>query len=313
MSNFPPFPTWPPLPATNQIGTDASALLYERAISTHWAGLYSVYRRLNRGYAGPLMKVRRASDNLTAYIFTSADGADTADVAALISFCAGTNGFVAQVYNQSPAVAGIGNAGLRWDMLQSTAANQPKIFDSVTGPILNAGGKLAMSFDGISQCLTRPDALGFQTGQAFYLGIAASNVATNQGYLAWVGSSGGAARQYLSMRRGADATHIILSDQQDATFALAGNWANSQYYQIEKIANGNISQVHAFEGSTDLGVNGAAAAQITFLDQSVSWGCQPALASFQAMKSNVLIIGGTTNQPDASDQTAINAALALHI
>ncbi|NCW67515.1 MAG: hypothetical protein EBV86_02940 [Marivivens sp.] len=61
------------------------------------------------------------------------------DTVSLASFCSGTNGFVKTWYDQS------GNAN---DATQTTAANQPKIYDSSTG-VLTENGKPACDFDGV--------------------------------------------------------------------------------------------------------------------------------------------------------------------
>jgi hypothetical protein len=62
-------------------------------------GAYSSVRRLRAGYTGPLLRVARASDSTEQDIGYDADG--DLDVSALTTFCAGTNGFVADLYDQS--------------------------------------------------------------------------------------------------------------------------------------------------------------------------------------------------------------------
>lgn len=95
--------------------------------------LYSL-RRLRSTYTGPLVNVRRASDNATldiGFIQTAfgATGIDGLDIAALQTFCAGTDGFVTKWYDQSSA----GNHAS-----QLTAANQPKI--ATAGVAISSGG-----------------------------------------------------------------------------------------------------------------------------------------------------------------------------
>lgn len=84
-------------------------------------------RLLSSFYLGNAIQVRRASDNTTQDIgFISGQ----LDVTSLNTFCSGTNGFVSVWYNQSDAS---NNA------IQTTSANQPKIYDSVTGVELENG------------------------------------------------------------------------------------------------------------------------------------------------------------------------------
>ena len=81
------------------------------------------------------IRVRRASDNAESDIGFVDNELDTTSLA---SFCSGTNGFVTTWYDQS----GNGN-----DAEQTTAANQPKIYDSVSG-VIEENGKPAVEFDG---------------------------------------------------------------------------------------------------------------------------------------------------------------------
>ena len=93
---------------------------------------------LNSDYEGNCVTVRRASDNATQNI--GFDGQDL-DIAALESFCSGTNGFVTTWYDQS------GNAN---NAVQTTASSQPQIVSS--GSVILENGKAAMSYDGVDDC-----------------------------------------------------------------------------------------------------------------------------------------------------------------
>ena len=98
------------------------------------AAAYSL-RRLSSTYEGSAIEVRRDSDNATQDIgFVN----NELDVTTLDTFCSGTNGFVTTWYDQS----GNGN-----DATQTTASNQPKIYDSVSG-VIEENGKAAIQFDG---------------------------------------------------------------------------------------------------------------------------------------------------------------------
>jgi hypothetical protein len=87
---------------------------------------YSV-RALNSFYTGPLVRVRRESDNAERDIRALYNG--ELDTSALASFSAGTDGYVVTWYDQS----GNGN-----DLTQTTTSLQPKIHNASTGVLIDA-------------------------------------------------------------------------------------------------------------------------------------------------------------------------------
>ena len=97
------------------------------------AAAYSL-RLLSTDYAGNAVTVRRSSDNQTINI-GFVDG--ELNTGALNTFCSGADGFVTIWYDQS----GNGN-----DVTQTTASNQPKIFDATNG-IIEVNGKPAINFE----------------------------------------------------------------------------------------------------------------------------------------------------------------------
>lgn len=94
----------------------------------------SLSRTLLTSYTGPWYKVRRASDN------TELDISSNAQVEA---FCAGTDGFVVQLYDQ---------AVLGGDFAQMTAAQQPQVVASGTR-LQDANGHTVMQFDSADDVL----------------------------------------------------------------------------------------------------------------------------------------------------------------
>lgn len=81
---------------------------------------YSPARRLRDAYAGPLVKVRRSSDNAEQdFGFVAATG--VLDTASLSAFCGAGDGLVVTLYDQS------GNAR---DAVQATATRQPVLFSA---------------------------------------------------------------------------------------------------------------------------------------------------------------------------------------
>jgi len=96
---------------------------------------------LDSTYTGDCIRVRRASDNTEQDI--GFDGQDL-DTNALTTFCTGTDCFVKTWYDQS---------GNTLNATQTTTANQPKIYDSSTGVIVD-NLLPAMSFDGSNDYFT---------------------------------------------------------------------------------------------------------------------------------------------------------------
>jgi hypothetical protein len=97
------------------------------------AAAYSL-RQLSSTYSGDAIRVRRLSDNTETNIGFVDNELDTTT---LSTFCSGTNGFVTTWYDQS----GNGN-----DATQTTASNQPKIYDSSSG-VIEENGKAAVLFN----------------------------------------------------------------------------------------------------------------------------------------------------------------------
>ena len=97
------------------------------------AAAYSL-RKLRTAYTGNAVTVRRASDNFTQGIGFNIFG--ELDTVSLAAFCGASDGFVDTWHDQS----GNGN-----DATQGATANQPKIYDSVTG-VVTENGKPAIYF-----------------------------------------------------------------------------------------------------------------------------------------------------------------------
>jgi hypothetical protein len=112
------------------------------------AAAYSV-RALSSSYRGPLIKVRRASDNTERDIFALQNG--NLDTFTLATFCSGTDGFVTTWYDQSSSGR---------NATQSTAGAQPQIVSS--GSVLTLNSKSAIKFDGINDNLNKTS-FGFPT------------------------------------------------------------------------------------------------------------------------------------------------------
>ena len=101
------------------------------------AAAYSL-RQLSNAYTGPVVTVRRSSDNAEADFKAS-----EIDDGTLAAFCGAGDGLVKTWHDQS---------GNNRDASQATAASQPKIVSS--GSLVTEGGKAALDFDGTDDFLS---------------------------------------------------------------------------------------------------------------------------------------------------------------
>jgi len=136
------------------------------------AAAYSL-RSLSRSYAGPVVTVRRSSDDAEDS-FTASEVAD----GTLAAFCGAGDGFVKQWWDQS---ANARHAS------QSTAGSQPKIVDS--GAVVTKEGKPALDFDGTDDYLlispTLPGSFWDESFSVFVLATLRSATANNYLLSAW--------------------------------------------------------------------------------------------------------------------------------
>ena len=120
-----------------RVGTALKAVAPPLDIAGSAAAAYSL-RKLSYAYTGPVVEVRRSSDNATADF--TADEVEDGTLAAWVG--AGNDGFVATWYDQS---------GNDRDATQATAGSQPQIVDN--GSVVTEGGKPAIEFDGVDDHL----------------------------------------------------------------------------------------------------------------------------------------------------------------
>lgn len=137
------------------------------------AAAYSL-RQLSSSYSGNAVKVRRSSDNTETDIGFVGGELDTAS---LSSFAGAGDAFVVSWFDQS------GNSK---NATQATTANQPKIYDSVTG-VITENGKPTVQFDGTDDVLT----CTIPTNQvATMTAFSVHHITANKGYIyGWFNSS----------------------------------------------------------------------------------------------------------------------------
>jgi hypothetical protein len=105
---------------------------------TSLLGAFSVARRLNRLYTGPLFTVRRSTDNAPMDI--TWDSSEWADEVALLTFLNGASGYVTAIYDQSLTFTP--NKALR----QTTDSKQMRIVNNGVPDRFN--GRLSLYADG---------------------------------------------------------------------------------------------------------------------------------------------------------------------
>jgi hypothetical protein len=112
------------------------------ALLDSFSGASAAYslRNLSSAYTGPLIRVRRSSDNLERDIYGTFRG--DLDLAALTSFVGANSGFVTTWYDQS---------GTGRHATQATAGSQPRIVNA--GAVDTEGGKPTLFFDGTNDQL----------------------------------------------------------------------------------------------------------------------------------------------------------------
>jgi Alpha-L-arabinofuranosidase B, catalytic len=116
------------------------------ALLDSYSGASAAYslRNLSSAYTGPLIRVRRSSDNAERDIYGTFRG--DLDLAALTSFVGANSGFVTTWYDQS---------GSGRHATQATAASQPRIVNA--GAVDTLGGKPSLIFDGTNDFMSFAD------------------------------------------------------------------------------------------------------------------------------------------------------------
>lgn len=182
--------------------------------------------RLNAGYQGPSVRVRRSSD------FTVLDCRTAADI---IAFCTGTNGFAAIAYDQSSNSRDLG---------QTTLGSQAKIYDSVTG-LLKFGSTFVMSFDGVDDFLYRNDNCGVPNGSPEITTVTLFGAWTNTGNAPWsIGpptGGGGPFEDCWYAGRNASTTMFAASRGPSRTFNTTDPTTTPGYLVQQKGLNANAT------------------------------------------------------------------------
>ena len=132
--------------STNEAGSDTANSASTTQVAAAFTGILDTYsgataayslRLLRSGYSGSAIRVRRADDNAEQDIGFRNNELDTS---ALATFCSNSDGYITTWYEQSGA-SGAAN------LTQSTASNQPKIYDGATESVVLENSKPTIEFD----------------------------------------------------------------------------------------------------------------------------------------------------------------------
>ena len=189
------------------------------------AAAYSL-RSLSNSYAGPVVTVRRSTDNAEAD-FTASEVSD----GTLAAWCGGGDGFVKQWWDQS------GNAR---HASQTTTTYQPKIVSS--GVVVLEEGKPAMQFDGIADFFAAPGLLSFpeEANKAvFFVGVAGNNANRVRALFIGAGSS----------------TRVSLFKENQTSYGWTGNTYSNSVFVTSVVDSQHLHYASDYNGSQSLTID----------------------------------------------------------
>ena len=187
-------------------------------------------RKINENYLGNSIRIRRFSDNVETNIGFINDDLDTSTIN---SFCSGTDCFVTTWYDQS----GYGN-----NATQTTALQQPKIYDSVSGIYLE-NSRPSIFFDN-NQLYINNFSLVFQPVTYFF--VAKGQSTTRAGMLI--------SKNSFFASTTSDFPFVIsLKDTFISASVSRGNDYSADAV-LTRNTNGNLQVYSVFQSITQLGV-----------------------------------------------------------
>lgn len=204
-------------------------MLSKVAASPAWA--YSVSRKVVASYSGPLMRVRRSSDNAEQDISAVSSGANAGlvDSAALLAHVGAGDGFVVTLYDQS------GNAR---HIAQPTAGRQTKIVSAGVVEVVNAKPSMA-HIPASSPYLAGSFAPLYGAGSSTIIGVARNDAAAADSYL-FCESHSTLGTQFIAGVSGSPQSgEVKASYRDDAGSSFVGNGSS---VQVSGFTNGTLRQ-----------------------------------------------------------------------
>jgi len=204
------------------------------------AAAYST-RRLRSAYAGPLLQLRRSTDNATQDIGTTVAGG--LDVIALTNFCGAASCFVTTWYDQS------GNAR---HASQATASLQPRLVNAGTLETENSLPSLYFSGAASATLKTANVALGFSSNTLVAVCRNIGTGATTGGIIA--SGSGGWGVYYYSIvgytldGSGAGSTNSANTSPTSTFVQMSGVYASASTANSSIYLNGTLAENYTGTG-----------------------------------------------------------------
>lgn len=190
-------------------------------------------RQLSSTYTGSAVEVRRASDSTTQNI--GFEGGNI-DLGTLTSFCNGTDCFVRTWYDQS----GNGNHAT-----QTTAANQPKIWNSSTG-LITKGNKPAIRFFDTELDIFNVNNFGFSGNTSRSIFTTIEQISNSNSYIISSGDNTfNLSFQYYNLTN-------ELGIRISGGNILYGNASNDRYLLTNIFSGGLVTNMQMFKNSVSL-------------------------------------------------------------
>jgi len=189
------------------------------------AAAYSL-RQLSNAYTGPVVTVRRSSDDAEADFKAS-----EIDDGTLAAFCGAGDGFVKQWWDQS---------GYERHGSQTTTTYQPKIVS--TGSVILEEGKPALQFDGIADFFAAPGLLSFpeEANKAvFFVGVAGNNANRVRALFIGVGNT----------------TRVSLFKENQTSYGWTGNTYDNSVFVTSVVDSQHLHYASDYNGSQSLTVD----------------------------------------------------------
>lgn len=175
---------------------------------------YSI-RQTRSTYTGPLMRIRRSSDNAEQDIgaFTSGPNMGYIDTSAISSFVGSNSAYLVKWYDQSV------NA---FDLIQPTPTRQPRIVNAGVIDVVNALTSPSFALAN-TQYMVDPHSGLYNAGSATMIGVVRNNASAADTYIACESSSTVATQFYALVSGSAKPDDAKLSIRDDAGSSFVGN------------------------------------------------------------------------------------------
>jgi len=245
-----------------RVGTTLKAVAPPLDIAGSAAAAYSL-RKLSYAYTGPVVEVRRSSDDTTADF--TADEVEDGTLAAWVG--AGNDGFVATWYDQS---------GNDRDATQATAGSQPQIVDN--GSVVTEGGKPAIEFDGSDDFLDI-GSLGISgnSPRSVFASVSKASYPSPTGS-PFLGRRTGVAVDGQLFELCIESGQFVVRVSGNALFADASNNLQQRLWGV-LFSSGNASEIKVFKDGSQLSYTSGNDKTLDTLDSDFAIGSGTLLSS----------------------------------